>query len=187
MPATHQFKISNLKFKTNNGFTMFTRTKRGFTLVELLVVIAIIAILSVVGVTIFTNVQENARDAKRRSDLHAIANALIQYQIQRGFYPPGGNVGSAGFGPCPISIGSFDNGCDAAQNEIAAYMVSIPGDPLDSTSNKNCGSGQCYSYHTPDAAHSSYCLCATLDNPPAAGKPSACNIVPGNYCIMNSL
>ena len=43
----------------------------GFTLVELLVVVAIIAVLSVIGITIFTGVQKNARDARR----HCFKNA----------------------------------------------------------------------------------------------------------------
>lgn len=50
--------------------------KKGFTLVELLVVIAIIAILSVIGLTVFTGVQANARDARRKSDIDAIAAAI---------------------------------------------------------------------------------------------------------------
>lgn len=49
---------------------------KGFTLVELLVVIAIIAILSVIGLTLFTGAQANARDARRKADIDAIANAL---------------------------------------------------------------------------------------------------------------
>lgn len=61
--------------------------KKGFTLVELLVVISIIAILSVIGVVIFTNVQKSARDAKRRGDLKAIVNALEIYRTSNGRYP----------------------------------------------------------------------------------------------------
>lgn len=49
---------------------------KGFTLIELLVVIAIIAILSVIGLTLFNGVQQNARDARRKSDVDAIAAAL---------------------------------------------------------------------------------------------------------------
>ncbi len=49
---------------------------KGFTLVELLVVMAIVAILSVVGIVAFSSVQKNARDARRRLDIDAIAKAL---------------------------------------------------------------------------------------------------------------
>ncbi len=49
---------------------------QGFTLIELMVVIAIIAILSTIGLTLFTNTQQKARDTRRRSDIDAIANAL---------------------------------------------------------------------------------------------------------------
>ncbi|MDO8619049.1 MAG: type II secretion system protein [Candidatus Daviesbacteria bacterium] len=48
----------------------------GFTLIELMVAIAIVAILSTVGLVVFSNAQSGARDSKRTSDLDAIAKAL---------------------------------------------------------------------------------------------------------------
>lgn len=49
--------------------------QHGFTLVELLVVITIIAILSVIGITVFSGTQRGARDAQRRGDVEAISKA----------------------------------------------------------------------------------------------------------------
>lgn len=56
--------------------TALSVNKKGFTLVELLIVISIIAILSVIGVTVFSGVQKNARDAKRRADIDAITTSM---------------------------------------------------------------------------------------------------------------
>lgn len=50
-------------------------TTKGFTLIELMVVVSIIAILSMIGLTVFTNVQKSARDAKRKADIDAISKA----------------------------------------------------------------------------------------------------------------
>lgn len=48
----------------------------GFTLVELMIVVAIIAVLSVIGVTVFSGIQKDSRDARRRADIDAIASAM---------------------------------------------------------------------------------------------------------------
>lgn len=68
------------------------KSVRGFTLVELLVVIAIIAILSMIGLSIYAGMQKAARDARRRSDLEQYRIALQSYAANNnGKYPsPGG-------------------------------------------------------------------------------------------------
>lgn len=48
----------------------------GFTLVELMVAISIVAILAVIGLVVYGNVQANARNSQREQSLQAIATAL---------------------------------------------------------------------------------------------------------------
>lgn len=62
-------------------------SKSGFSLIELMVVIAIIAILSAVGLSIYTSAQSKARDAKRRSDVDAMAKVYeLHYNTSTGKY-----------------------------------------------------------------------------------------------------
>lgn len=51
-------------------------TPQGFTLIELMVAITIVAVMSIAGIIVYTQVQQNARDAKRREDINAIATAI---------------------------------------------------------------------------------------------------------------
>ena len=60
---------------------------KGFTLIELLVVIAIIAVLAVIGFAAFSGIQSRARDASRRADLKAIADALEVNKNSTGYQP----------------------------------------------------------------------------------------------------
>ncbi len=68
-------------------FTTVKSYHKGFTLIELLVVISIIAILSTLGVLIFVNIQKDARNAARQSDVRAIIKALELNKTSMGYQP----------------------------------------------------------------------------------------------------
>lgn len=60
---------------------------KGFTLIELLVTVSIIAILSIVGLVVFTDAQKKSRDAKRVADVDAIVKAFeTNYDPVKGLY-----------------------------------------------------------------------------------------------------
>lgn len=90
---------------------------RGFTLVELLVVVSIIAILSAIGIVIFTGIQKSARDARRTSDIDAIAAAL-ETTYRLGFYQTVSNTNfSSGKLPNdPINVDPFQYSFATAAN-----------------------------------------------------------------------
>lgn len=64
------------KDKKSTNYQLPTHNPFGFTLVELLIAITILAILSVIGFTVFTGIQKDARDTKRKADINAMAAAM---------------------------------------------------------------------------------------------------------------
>lgn len=128
--------IQNSKFKIQN-------LRKGFTLIELLIVIAIIGILSTVLMVNFIGIRERARDARRKSDLRQIQQAIELYKADAGSYPAqnilDGNCGSA--------LKSTDGN--------TTYMSKVPGDP---------GSFGCYHYLNPGESGAPYTLWACLEN-----------------------
>jgi len=105
---------------------IYLKNNKGFTLIELLVVIAIIGLLSSVVLASLNSARSKARDAKRVSDLRAVALALNLYYDQYGTFCVN-NAGAGGWGwlnyPYSSSYGV------AQQLVNLGYLGGVPIDP----------------------------------------------------------
>lgn len=107
----------------------------GFTLVELLIVISIIGILAGIGLASFNSAQAKSRDAKRKTDLQQVGNAMELYYNDKGQYPAPATDNSGNFMGCwagavlECTWGSltvpFSNTTTGT-----TYMIKLPTDPL---------------------------------------------------------
>lgn len=146
----------------------------GFTLIELLVVVAIIAVLAVIGTSVFTNVQKNMRDGRRKADLHSIKSALEIYKLQYGYYPrvSGWVFSNSGSSPWITGLDS-------------SYMMQTPLDPVNTASCSGYNSGCfAYSYFTSSGYGGGtdgkfFALFARLENPTAADLNAHCTFPDG--------
>jgi len=62
--------------------------RAGFSLIELVVVVLIMAVLAGVVVPRVVDHQRTARDSRRLADIKTIRNAVEQYYLDNGQYPP---------------------------------------------------------------------------------------------------
>lgn len=119
-------------------------TQKGFTLIELLVVATIIIILSALGLVSYRNAGQNARNAKRQSDIETVRQALVLFKSDTGSYP----IGT-----------SFTNMLTA----ISAYVSDpVPSDPKDGDT--ACGpSGTLVCRYTYNGTATTFTLTAPLE------------------------
>lgn len=98
--------------------------RRGFSLIELVVVLSILAILAGVLVPRLASHIRSSRDARRLADIETVREAIEQYQLDRGAFPPA-NTNSA-FGGWDVSNdGDFIRVlCDYG------YLEEMPRDPI---------------------------------------------------------
>jgi prepilin-type N-terminal cleavage/methylation domain-containing protein len=131
------------------------KKKNGFTLLELLVVIGIIALILGIAVASYSEAQKRSRDARRRSDLKAMQDALEQYYGANSYV-------------YPIDGGSGD--CSAASVNMKS---SWPTDPGTSDYEEVCNTG------------TDYCICVDLEVDGAGNSGSSCAWVSGGdyYCV----
>lgn len=118
--------------------------QKGFTLIELLIVIAIISALAVSVFVALNPVGrlQQARDARRTSDVDAILTSIHEYIVDNnGSLPTGlatntpiSQLGTAASG-CSGTVGvcaiaSGQSACLNLSTPLAKYLKSIPTDPL---------------------------------------------------------
>lgn len=146
----------------------------GFTLIELMVVIAIISILAVIAITLFSGAQRNGRDARRRSDIQAMASALETNKA------PGVSTYS-GLAASQFTAGSWPT--DPGNNGSATYCINTstttgatpPAPPATWTNPNPCPAA--YGYSSVGAGSGSgataWTVCALLEtgSTPYGGNP----------------
>lgn len=98
--------------------------RAGFTLIELVVVISILAILAGALIPRVTNRMAQSRDARRLADLRAVKNAVDQFYIDKGYYPPARQ--NAAYGGWDVS----QDGDFIPTLLSEGYLQSIPKDPI---------------------------------------------------------
>ncbi|MEK7617293.1 MAG: type II secretion system protein [Patescibacteria group bacterium] len=137
---------------------------KGFTLVELLVVISIIAILTTIGLVLFSSAQKSARDAKRIADLNAVRNALELFYNQTGKYPMSAGHATwsghwANFSQC-LETGT---GCGFTISNYSPVIAKVPQDPLRKASDPFADDKTYYPGYPTGCDGQSYRLAAYLE------------------------
>ena len=147
---------------------------KGFTLVELLVVITIIAILSVIGITIFGGVQKTARDARRRGDIDALAKAA-ELNYSGGVYVfPGGSAFASGSVPKdPLDGQDSCQRTDSAATKKCWYCIRGNTPLLGCNNDAAYGTNEVSNFFTGTGTGASWMICANLES----GTP---------FCIQNA-
>ncbi len=129
----------------------FLPKEKGFTLVELLIVVVIIAVLSAVGMAVFGSQQPKSRDARRKADINAIADAM-EANYDKEDSP--GKYSS-------LAVSFFSN-------------TQIPTDPLDGKSTA-CNGNYCEYCYTEGTTAQSAVTCTTSNKIDITNKPGGGN------------
>jgi len=112
------------------------KNKKGFTLIEILIVIAIIVILATVVVVALNPTKrfQDARNARRSTDVQSILTAIHQSIVDNnGTMPAGISTTEQQLGTCTtggtVTCTTTATACLDMSTTLATYLKSIPIDP----------------------------------------------------------
>lgn len=117
----------------------------GFTLVELLVVVGLLGILLTVGLTSYAASLKNARDARRKTDLESIKQALELYRSDN-------------------SPAGYPDGDDITETSLKTVLTSPVPYFNQTTFPKDPQSAQGKAYYYARTSEYTYNLCTFLEN-----------------------
>lgn len=146
-------------------------SKKGFTLIELIVVMSIMGIISVLGISSYTNSFYKAHDARRKDDLRSIMTALQLYYNDHGKYPTAGPNCAygqpdcfvvSGGGSVPVSGPGLGNAA-WIPDLTSDYIKSLPVDPKNTGGGPWEKDGYTYAYGNVTADGQNFDLVAQLE------------------------
>lgn len=140
--------------------------KKGFSLMELLVVISIIAALVTISAVSYTTVNKRTRDAKRKSDVEQLRNALQMYRSENNSFPS-------------IGGGNFTNASNLSTALVSTYIAVIPADPKTAQTYRYAATG------FTNGVYYSYCLSAQLESEDPADTCTPDSVNSHNYGAKN--
>lgn len=140
-----RFQISDIGERKSDIRHPLSGIRPGFTLVEVIIAVAIIAILASATIVAINPAKRlaQARDAQRKSDINAIANALVGYFHNKDEYPrerscdtSRGSYLTGGSANCATNVSGADWGKTGADFFYQGLVVSegflknLPVDPI---------------------------------------------------------
>jgi len=137
------------------------KSASAFTLIELLVVSTIIIMLTVIGIASFSTASKSSRDARRKTDLETIRQAMVLYKVQNGDYAPA--VGGS---------------ADQIKTALLTNNLISPPFPVDPTS--------AASYQVGTVTDTDFCFCADVESDNGNSSGSCANWVTSGglyYCV----
>ena len=123
------------------------QNSKGFTLLEILLVVGIIAILAGIVIIAINPARQLAqtRDTERRSDIKQLYNAMIQFYIDKGFYPASTTLstttltevcdtGNLEDSDTAVDTTSCSGLINFSYELVPIYITAIPSDPSGASS-----------------------------------------------------